>query len=197
MRFLLEGEMILKSVRRHWFFVIGQLVFYVFLAIAPFIIIPVLLVVSRSIGFPILTSSDFGPLVFFGYGLWFLVVWMMAFTSWTNYYLDVWYVTNMRVIDIHQNALFNRSVSSIRLDMIQDASIITNGFLQVFLGVADVRIETAGEAGTFIIKDARGAEDLKQFIAQESRKAFEKYHTANIHVEADTPVTVSPGSSPE
>ncbi|MFA6094616.1 MAG: PH domain-containing protein [Candidatus Paceibacterota bacterium] len=197
MKFLLEGEAILKSVRRHWFFVAGQLIFFLFLTVAPFVIFPIFFVISRSAGLSFISSVDIGPLMLFAYGIWFLIVWMMAFTAWTNYYLDVWYITNMRVIDINQSALFNRAVSSIRLDMIQDASIMTRGFIQVFLGVADVRIETAGESGTFIIKDAVGAEDLKQFISQESRKAFEKYHTSNIRVESSGPVKITPDSSPE
>jgi hypothetical protein len=64
--------------------------------------------------------GQFYTLFAFFFILWVLTLWIFFFLDWTKYYLDVWYVTQKRIIIIDQKALFDREISNVRFDKIQD-----------------------------------------------------------------------------
>ena len=96
------------------------------------------------------TMSD---LLYFFYSAWLLTLWMGVFNSWTNYYLDVWIVTNRRIITIDQKGFFRRSVSSFKLEKLQDITVEIQGIIATLLDYGSVNAETASHTDEF---DARG-----------------------------------------
>lgn len=162
------GEQILLEVRRHWFTLLGPLLLIIVLAVAP----PIVLALISSLDIPITVSFVGNALSFglFTYALWLLLLWMFMFIEWTDYYLDVWYVTNKRVVDVDQMGVFHREVSSLHYGKIQDITIEIKGIIPTFLGFGDIHVQTAGEDREIVLKFAARPEDVKRIISNQTEK---------------------------
>jgi uncharacterized membrane protein YdbT with pleckstrin-like domain len=136
-----DDEHILLVVRKHWLVLKLAMLPVVLVGFFGFVFIQAL------IG----NASD--ALGAFINSLWLLGTWMLLFTIWTNYFLDTWVITDKRIIDIDQRTLFNRAVSTIRVERIQDARVEVNGFLPTLFGYGNLRIQTAGADDEFIFID--------------------------------------------
>ncbi len=138
-----EDEEILSIIRRHWFFVFSQCA-----SICVLIVLPIAGYSASKIFAPasILKAINLYTLHFiFLYTLWLLVTWMMLASIWTNYYLDIWCITNRRIIKIDQIALFRRKTGSFRLEKLQDVTVEIDGILATFLDYGTLRAQTASE----------------------------------------------------
>lgn len=158
---LQEGEKVLGIFRRHWLLFAIEMLGIFALFWVPFLL-------SMLPAFPILSES---VSVFLG-TLWMLLICMKAFISWTIYYLDIWVVTNERLVDIEQHSLFNRKSSTLQLENIEDITVHINGFWESIIGYGRLSVQTAGNIPEFIINDIPLPEDAKQLIyaAQNSMK---------------------------
>lgn len=137
------GEEILSQVRKHWFIIGIELLGIAFAALAPFIFTPIVFVLIRVSGItdPALLSAS--VLTALG-AAWLLLMWMTLFNVLTNYFLDTWTITNKRLIVIDQRGFFNRSVSSFRLERLQDLSVEVRGIIPTLLDFGTLRAQTAG-----------------------------------------------------
>lgn len=158
---LYPDEQIVLELRRHWFIFFLETVFVVVLVFVP---IMTLVVLSRS-GITD-TNPIIGDLFVLASLTWYLFSWIVFFVLWTNFYLDAWIITDKRIIDIEQYALFNREVSEFRVDNIQDVTINIDGFIPTMLGFGDILIETAGEQKHCTIKDAPDPEKVKNLVSR-------------------------------
>lgn len=134
-------EEILSVIRRHWFFVFKQCAF-----IALLMLLPLLALLSILILMPEGTTSalaSYSPHITFLYAFWLLINVMLLATIWTDYYLDIWCITNLRIIKIDQVSLFNRKTGSFRLERMQDVNVEINGILATFLDYGTIHVQTA------------------------------------------------------
>jgi hypothetical protein len=69
-----------------------------------------------------------------------------------DYYLDVYIVTNERIVNIEQNGFFRREISELNLHQVQDVSAKVNGFFPTMMHYGNIFIQTAGERENFIFK---------------------------------------------
>lgn len=175
-----HDEEILIQVRKHWF-VIGMQM----LGVVMFALIPLILVV-------ILTSfAEFLPLQVFDhtktfialYTGWLICSWMALFSIWTNYYLDVWTITNKRLIAVDQRGLFNRNTGSFRLERLQDINVTVRGVLATFLDYGDLQAETASEDRDFVARAIPKPQELKALILSATDKIT---FTQPPHAEGET-----------
>lgn len=74
----------------------------------------------------------------------YLYWWLLFYHSFLDYFLDVWIVTNRRVINIEQKGLFNRVIAEHKLFRIQDVMSEQKGVLPTFLNYGEVHVQTAG-----------------------------------------------------
>lgn len=86
--------------------------------------------------------------------------------EWTDYYLDVWILTDKRLIDVEQRGLFHRKVSSLDLRNIQDIKIETKGLIATFLKFGDIHVQTAGADREFVIREAYNPELVKRQLTE-------------------------------
>src|SRR3989338_1342034 len=125
----LPNEKVVLFLRRHWIDLIRIFVFSGVLFVLP-------VVVGILIG---LANPDLIAHVFWGPALvailvaYLLVILVLTLTELTDYWLDVWIVTTERIINTEQHGLFNRLVSEVHLEQIQDITSETKGFLETFL----------------------------------------------------------------
>ena len=126
-----------------------------------------------------------------------MAAWIVFFFAWTEYKLDLWVVTTHRIFIVEQRSMFNREVSSLTLDKIQDLTIDIQGFLPTMLKFGDILVETAGEHKNFEFRNVKNPEAIKVAI-NSIQKDFYKMPSPVTHVApAPTPVsTPEPVSTP-
>jgi uncharacterized membrane protein YdbT with pleckstrin-like domain len=102
------------------------------------------------------------------YAGWLIFIWMALFGVWTNYYLDVWTVTNKRLITVDQRGLFHRDTGSFRLERLQDINVNVRGILATLLKFGDLEAETASSDKNFVARGIPDPQGLKALILKAS-----------------------------
>lgn len=160
------GEKIIKIVRRHYLVMIPAVIILLLAALAPAALMS--LVFSGIITMPAETAVAIENFVskwkIFSYSIWLLALWIIFFIEWTDYYLDLWIITDKRIIDVEQKGFFDREVTSFRYQQIQDITVETRGILRTFLKFGTLHIQTAGHNREIIITDADHPENVRSLI---------------------------------
>lgn len=151
-----SNEKTIAIFRKHPFFLWISAVKYILLAILPMIAFPYI----SNMGINLTNYAM--PLYF----VFLTILWVMFFIEWTNFMLDTWILTNERLVDVEQLSLFSRQVSTLSLDRIQDITIREIGFLDTFLGIGTVFIQTAGTEKEFRIVGMKNPVHVKDIIMQ-------------------------------
>jgi uncharacterized membrane protein YdbT with pleckstrin-like domain len=131
-----EGEEIVLKIRKHWFLVFLDFAFTLFFVVLPFVIIFI---------FPSLILGTAQQPVMMLLSAWFMLCSIALATTWTNYYLDLWVVTDKRIVIMEQRSLFNRSVTTMRMERIQDTTVEQRGFYASYFNYGDLTVNTAGD----------------------------------------------------
>lgn len=156
-----EGEKVIISFHRHWIVVANKLTF------------TALLLIPALIALAILPASKIQDwlqvLVLYAITIYIFITLMIAFVLWMDYYLDVWIVTNTRVIDVEQKGMFQREVSEFMLSRIQDITVEIPSFVATLLHYGNLRVQTAGEK-SFTAYDIPHVDKVKDIILAEVRK---------------------------
>ena len=121
-------------VRKHWF-VFVRAVFAVFLGT---------LFLWVAIGVILQVVKVDEALIRFWQAFVVLMGILSIFVIWTNYWLDMWIVTNKRVVHVDQKTLFSRTVIATRIDRVQDVKAKVSGIIATMLGFGDLQVQTAG-----------------------------------------------------
>jgi len=95
--------------------------------------------------------------------------WIISFVALADYYLDVWILTDKRVITVEQRNLFSRKESEFELSKIQEISVDINGFFPTLLDYGDIRARTASENPDFLFKQVGNPNSVKDAIMKEYR----------------------------
>ncbi len=155
-------EVVKVFLRRHWIDLVKIFVWSSVLLLVPVAIYAL----ATAGGLDLTTHPVWGPaaiLMLLGY---VLIVYCITLTEITDYWLDVWIVTSERIINAEQHGLFNRLVSEVHLEQIQDITSETKGFLETFLTYGDVYVQTAGERERFRFKNVDNPDDVKISISE-------------------------------
>lgn len=153
-------EVVLLQIRKHWFVLCIQFFFVLFLALFPGVFLFLTLdsaTVAQALPF---NASIFIAL----YSGWLIIMWMILFSIWTNYYLDVWTITNKRLIAVNQRGFFSRVVASFRLERMQDITVTVHGIIATFLDFGTLEIQTAGVEKNFRVHGIPSPADVKAVI---------------------------------
>jgi len=163
------GEKILYQLRKHWFAFVGNIIGAVIFALVPLGVLIGLTFIKlpTSLNLQEFFAGDIRYFIFFCYASWLLLIWLTLYLQWTRFYLNVWYLTNKRVIEAKQKGLFNREVSSFHYSKIQDVTVEIEGLIPTFLGFGSVSIETAGERENIILNNAARPQKVKQIINEQ------------------------------
>jgi hypothetical protein len=142
-----RDEDIIIVLRRHWLTFVIQfmpvIVGGVFIASVHFFILEFV---------PEMLVGEGRNILFFVESLIVIVLWLVAFIFWIDYYFDVWIVTDRRIVDIEQLGLFRRNVSELEHSKIQDVTTEIHGILPTLLKYGFVYVQTAGKKTRFIFK---------------------------------------------
>lgn len=156
---LSQDEKKLAVFRRHWIVMVFEFVVFSLIAVLP---VGILILVVLFSDFEIIPQMH--RFFFVLTTIWILFVWIAFFIVYTNYYLDVWIVTNKRLIDVEQKGLFTREISTVRIENIQDAISGVDGILQTMFNYGKVYVQTAGAEREFVIYDVKNPKEVKDKI---------------------------------
>ncbi|MFA6511825.1 MAG: PH domain-containing protein [Patescibacteria group bacterium] len=138
-------------LRRHWFVLTQHIAQAILLLLVPFLVLALLNILdvhlAIELGDPLFAIIVMFIIIYSG------IILLFLFTSWLDYSLDIWLVTNYRIVSVEQMGLFNRTISEYRLDRMQDITSEVKGFIKTMVQFGDVRIQTASEQQQFILKD--------------------------------------------
>lgn len=161
-------EKIIYFLRRDTIVFVLQFFLFAFLLAIPFG-----LYYFFQVSFPtIFENPILYPLLVLLGGVYFLTVWLLFFTSFIDYYLDFWIVTNDRIINVEQH-LFARTISELDLYKIQDVTGESKGFLQTMFDYGHVYVQTAGATERFNFEEVPKPREVAGKIialAEEDRK---------------------------
>jgi hypothetical protein len=163
-----SDEEILYVIHRHWFNILVQFI--------PFLL-GLAVIVGVFVFFTFVYPEAFVAidqrLFAFVESALLIFLWLFAFLIWIDYYLDVWIITNKRIVNIEQRGLFVRSMSELYLFRIQDTTSEVKGFFPSMLNYGDVFIQSAGEQERFQfhkIPDPYGVKDTIMDMARDSHQ---------------------------
>jgi hypothetical protein len=159
------NEKILLVLHRHWFDILKQFL----------VIFLMLLLFFGSYGFTFFFNENFSwsfleSLAPFLQNLFFLFIWMFFFVIWIDYYLDIWIVTDQRIINIEQKGLFSRVVSELKLENIQDITTDVKGVIPTFLNYGNLYVQTAAEKERFVFRHIPNPYSVKDAIMRLQEK---------------------------
>ena len=168
----LPNERIILLLRRHWFVIFSRLLLWFIAGALPLtvaLLLPeaVAAVAEHPVGF---------PAAVIGASTYYLYLWLFTFHSFVDYWLDVWIVTNERILNIEQNGLFSRVSAEQKLDRIQDVASEVHGVFPTFLHYGEVHVQTAGEQARFAfeqIPDPTGVARQITSLCEAKRHATE------------------------
>ena len=157
------GEHVVKEARKHWFLFVLELLPYVILVAVPYALPNVFALHPALIPFlPLLDIQN--PLVRAVLGVYLLIVWTGAWNAFTRYFLNLWVLTNQRIVDIRQRGYFRRRVSSLLIGRVQDVTTNVNGILPSLLGFGTINVQSAGAVNEFKMTGIPRPEQMRDLI---------------------------------
>ena len=165
-----EKEEVILVVRKHWIVLLPYFLNIALMCLLPIIfyifVIPYVL--------PAFLEDPYNRLFLLLSIIYYGFVWIVIFTVWTDYYLDIWIVTNERIIDVEQIGFFNRVISELDLKRIQDITSSVHGMLPTMFGFGSIHVQTAAEEGKFDLKSVPHPVTIRRKITKLYRAAREK-----------------------
>ena len=162
-------EQIVHHLRRHPITFLPVIGLFLILLLVP----AVLYFLVTSL-FPVLLD---GPILYptavLGSSLYYLSVYLFFYGQFIDYYLDLWIVTNDRIIDMEQHGLFRRTSTELDLFRIQDVTANITGVFGTLFDYGDVVIKTASSNLNIVFRNVPNPNQIREdlvHLADEDRR---------------------------
>ncbi len=142
---LKDNEKIVMTLHRHWIILIFHFLYFLALFVSSWIL------VSYQTTIIDLTGSS---LYWWGLSLYWIIFLTFILIDWINDELDIFIITDSRVIGIEQISALSRNVTECSLDRVQEVNAHTAWVLQTIFWFWDVHIHTASETSNMIVNYA-------------------------------------------
>lgn len=163
------------TLRRHWLTFLPTIGLFILLAAVPFILYGLF----NALYPDILNGPIIYPLAVLAGSVYYLFILLFFYSQFIDFYLDLWIVTNDRIVDIEQHGLFHRSITELDLFRIQDVTSNVNGVFQTLFHFGNLVITTASSNTDIIFRQIPRPERIRQELirlADEDRK----YHLSDL-----------------
>lgn len=168
---LLEGEKVIVGIRKHWFVFFIEAIGLFIAALVPFALLPFAERFFPEAVAAVGVTQFENAIVFFA-AAWLILLTMVFFVIFTNYYLDMLIVTNQRLIDIDQIALFSRDVATMPLHNLEDVKVEELGIFATLFKFGNLHIQTAAETKEVVIRGIRHPERAKDWVMNAYQQAI-------------------------
>ena len=166
-----NDEHVIAMLRRHWLVFVG-----VVLRIVGFNILPIIIYAFfyYAIGWQPPTEGFwyvFGVLIT---SLYYVIAWLGFYHAFVDYHLDIWVLTDQRIINIEQRGLFDRIISELNITKVQDVTSETHGHLQTLLDYGNVYVQTAAEQQRFAFLEVPHPEEVARLVVRANDAAAKR-----------------------
>lgn len=168
-------EHVLMFLRRHWIAVVKIILLTIGLSAMP----PVAYIGLNSFT-QVFSGEIYKALFTLLISSFYLFVVLFAFSNFVDYYLDIWIITNQRVVNIEQKGLFSREIAEKDLGQMQDIMSDVDGFWPTVLNYGNIHIQTAGNKERFIFKQIPFATEVAQRISNLVSEYNKLNHTPKV-----------------
>lgn len=168
---LRPNEKILLFLHRHWItwvWNVGQLVVFNLLPIG------ILAFFYYGVGWTFVPEGPVYVAVVLLMSLYYIGAWLMYYHAFIDFHLDVWLLTDQRIVNIEQEGLFDRIISELNIAKVQDVTSEVRGQLQTFLNYGAVYIQTAAEKERFVFENIPHPEEVARIIVHANDAALQK-----------------------
>lgn len=172
----IQNEKIVKILRRDIFILVKKVLFFVVLIILPLAAFYLMMLSQPGL----LNGIIFYPLIILGISSYYLFIWVFLFFSFIDYYLDVWIITDERIIDVQQKGFFARTISEQRLYRVQDITSEVHGFFPTIFKYGEVHIQTAGTKQRFLFHEVPRPEKVRNIIIKLSERSKNRHNIGKI-----------------
>lgn len=162
-------------VHQHPVFLLRDIIIFAALGAVPIGIVFILQTVKATL----LTGPVSMPIVAVGGAIYYLAIWLFFFSNVLDYYMDIWVVTNDRIIAVEQQGLFSRTISEMDLWLVQDVTSEIKGIMPTIFSYGKLSVQSAAEQARFHFENVHGPNTIRQRIldlADEDRK----YHIGDV-----------------
>lgn len=169
-------EHVIHTLHRHPFTFLPKVLLFILLSLIP---VGAFLMIQGVLPWILTNETGFALLVLFG-GTYYLGILALLFTEFIIYYLDVWIVTNDRIVDVEQLSLFSRTISELELHNIQDVTSEIHGFFPTLFNYGSLTVKTASINANIIFYDIHRPNKIREDLirlADEDRK----FHILNAN----------------
>jgi len=170
-----DYERVVHVLRRHPFTFLPIMFLFVILLFIPI----ALYFLFNALFSELLLRETIYPLAVLLSSVYYLSILIFFFFQFIVYYLDLWIVTNDRIIDIEQVGLFSRSVSELDLFRIQDVSTEVHGFFPTIFNYGNVIIKTASSNSHIIFFNVSDPNKIREDLITLSHED-RRYHMGQI-----------------
>lgn len=170
-----DDEKLLVFVRQHWFLLASPVVFAVGASILPL----VLIVVFASV---IVAHPGSSSVFMLGWLVYLMCIWFALAYKVVFYILNAWIVTDIRIVDVWQKGFFNREISELHLESIQDISVNTKGIVQSYLNFGNIDIQTAATEKLFTFEEVPNPIHIKDVIMNAANVFVQKHDKDQRHI---------------
>lgn len=163
----IPGEKILHIIHRDVWVALRRVALFVIL-----LVLPALFFVLASQFFPGLMENKVSFIIIvLVASAYILFIWLLFFFSILDYLLDIWVITDQRIIDIQQNGFFSRKISEQMLHRVQDLTSDTHGFWQTVWKFGNLTVQTAGQESKFHFEEISNPEHIRDIVIKLAAQA--------------------------
>lgn len=166
-----SDEQIIYTLRRHPITFVPTILLFAFLATAVPWMVRLLLTSASP---DLFLDNGMRGLAVLGTSFYYLSLLVLFFGRFVDYYLDMWVVTNRRLIDIDQIGLFGRSVSEVELYKVQDIRSDQRGFFATIFNFGNISVETSGAELRFMVHQVANPNGLRREVLELIREDAER-----------------------
>lgn len=99
-------------------------------------------------------------------GIYLIFILSFMMMQWIIWYLDIWILTDSRLVDTQLISLFNRKISQVSLNQVQDVQVDVEGYLPTIFRYGNVKVQTAGKEGFFQLRAISEPRDAARQILE-------------------------------
>lgn len=143
--FLRPNEQVIMTIHRHWIILVFKFLYILGLVLLTLMI----MALEKQIIFFVGDMLYWASLCIF----WILFL-TFIYLNWINDELDLFVITDNRIIGIDQESSLSRSISECSLDRVQEVNAQVSGVLQTLFSFGKIHIHSASEHSDMIVSYA-------------------------------------------